>query len=153
MTIGQDLLESWCGLSHESAQNGYNGTWVKLEASKPAIMARRQPSKPIHTKEERSGPQPRVSTAKPRSSHAISAQCWNLPNSPCRPVGSNLASVPNIHRINDHNIDSTAATLAASTPTPLPYPKDVAKSDNTSWKLYDAYMCQLHKLVNKTKVS
>jgi len=34
MTI-ESGLESGCGLSHESVQDGCNGTCVKLEASKP----------------------------------------------------------------------------------------------------------------------
>ena len=39
-TIGQEpwlesSLKSGCGLSHESAQDSCNGTYVKLEASKP----------------------------------------------------------------------------------------------------------------------
>jgi len=37
MTI-ESLLESGCGLSHESIQDGFNGTCVKLEASKPTNM-------------------------------------------------------------------------------------------------------------------
>jgi len=31
----ESLLESGCDLCHESAQDGYNGTCVNLEASKP----------------------------------------------------------------------------------------------------------------------
>ena len=36
MTI-ESWLESGRGLSHESAQEGYNGTCVKLEALKPIL--------------------------------------------------------------------------------------------------------------------
>jgi len=34
MTIASSL-DSWCGLSHECAQDGCNGTCVNLEASIP----------------------------------------------------------------------------------------------------------------------
>jgi len=35
MTI-ESSLESGCGLSHDCAQDGYNGTCVKIDASRPA---------------------------------------------------------------------------------------------------------------------
>jgi len=40
VTIGdyiESALESGCGLSHKSTQDGCNGTCVRLEASKPEV--------------------------------------------------------------------------------------------------------------------
>jgi len=59
----------------------------------------------------------------------------------------NLASVPNIHRITDHNIGLAAAAPAAPTPTPLTKPIAVLCNHNVGIceaKIWDTCMFIAH---------